>query len=273
MAAIVDHAGDVQGMPAFWRRAPEPDGVAPILWLHGVPNSSDEWLPFLGEAGGIAPDLPGFGRSTKRGDLPYTIDWYCDWLDAFVERLGVERVSLAVHDWGGLGLAWAARRPEMVERIAIINAVPLLSGYRWHRTARLWRTPFVGEMVMGFTGRWTLSLLTRESNVTPGPLPKAERDSILEHFDLGTQRAILRLYRTSPPKVLAAAGENLSRLKSPTLVLWGDQDPYIPAKFADAYGAALPNTTVEHLDGAGHWPWLDRPELIGRICSFLTDRP
>ena len=73
--------------------------------------------------------------------------------------------------------------------------------------------------------------------------------------------------------MLAAAGENLSRLKSPTLVLWGDQDPYIPAKFADAYGAALPDTTVEHLDGAGHWPWLDRPELIGRICSFLTDRP
>lgn len=270
MAEIVDHAGDVLGMPAFWRTAEGPQGQAPILWVHGVPTNSDDWLPFLEVAGGIAPDLPGFGRSTKRGDLAYDIDFFCDWLDAFLERVGVDRVRLAVHDWGGLALAWAARRPERVERIVVINAVPLLPGYRWHRIARIWRTPGLGEMAMGFTGRWTLPLISRESNVTPGPLPRENIDSVLEHFDLGTQRAILRLYRSAPPQALAKAGESLGALKAPALVIWGEQDPYIPARFADAYGDALPNGTVERIDGAGHWAWLDRPEIIGRVASFLT---
>lgn len=271
MAEITDHAGDIAGMPAFWRQAPGPDAsAAPILWVHGVPSSSDDWIPFLERAGGIAPDLPGFGRSVKRADLPYDIDWYCDWLDGFLDRAGADRVRLAVHDWGGLALAWAARNPERVERVAVIDSVPLLPGYRWHRLARIWQTPFLGEMAMGFTGRWTLSLLSREANATPGPLPRDQIDSVLEHFDQGTQRAILRLYRSAPPEVLAKAGEGLGAVTAPALVLWGEKDPYIPSSFAQAYAAALGNGTAEVIADAGHWPWLDRPELIERICGFLT---
>jgi pimeloyl-ACP methyl ester carboxylesterase len=268
---ITDHAGEVYGMPAFWRTAPTPvEGVAPTLWVHGVPTSSDDWIPFLQLAGGIAPDLPGFGRSSKRGDLAYDIDWYCEWLDAFIEKLGVERVRLCVHDWGGLALAWAARRPERIERIVVIDSVPLLPGYKWHRLARAWRTPFVGEMVMGMTFKWSLRLISRESNATPGPLPKELIDAAHSHFDQGTQRAILRLYRSAPPEVLAEKGRSLGLLDCPSLVIWGEQDPYIPANFADSYAAALGDATAERIDGAGHWPWLDRPELVERIGSFLT---
>ncbi len=64
---------------------------------------------------------------------------------------------------------------------------------------------------MGATNRFTLRLLSRESNATPGPMPKEWLDSVIEHFDQGTQRAILRLYRSSPPEVLAAAGARLRR--------------------------------------------------------------
>jgi pimeloyl-ACP methyl ester carboxylesterase len=92
----------------------------------------------------------------------------------------------------------------------------------------------------------------------------------MSHFDLGTQRAILRLYRSAPAKVLAEAGKDLNKLTCPALVLWGDKDPYIPHSFADAYGQALPDATVEHVADAGHWPWLDKPELVGTVCDFLT---
>jgi pimeloyl-ACP methyl ester carboxylesterase len=124
---------------------------------------------------------------------------------------------------------------------------------------------------MGASSRRTLRLVSRESNATPGPMPEAWLDSIVEHFDQGTQRAILRLYRSSPPAVLAAAGESLGRLGMPALVVWGMKDPYIPARFGKEYAAALGNAELLELPDAGHWPWIDRPELLERLAGFLGD--
>jgi pimeloyl-ACP methyl ester carboxylesterase len=274
--AVSDHTGDLDGLPIFWRSAAAPAGEAghgvapaPPLYLHGVPTNSDDWLPFLERTGGLAPDLPGFGRSGKPGSLRYTIDEYADFFERYLDLVAVERVSLVVHDWGVVGLAFAQRHPERVERLVVINAITFLPGYRWHRTARLWRTPVVGELAMGSTTRWLLRLTSRESNATPGPMPDAWLDTVLDHFDQGTQRAILRLYRSSPPDVLAAAGSQLARLTMPALVVWGGRDPYIPARFGRAYAEALPNAELLELSDAGHWPWLDRPDAIDRVAGFL----
>jgi len=261
---------DAGGLPLFWRSAPSDGEVAPALYLHGVPSNSDEWIPFLERSGGLAPDLPGFGRSGKPEYLRYTIDEYADFLVRFLDMLEVERVRLFVHDWGAVGLAFAQAHPERVERLVVSNAVPLLPGYEWHRTARMWRTPIIGEIAMGATTRRLLRRSTREANVTPGPLPEAWLDSVLDHFDQGTQRAILRLYRSSPSEVLAKAGEHLSRLEMPSLVLWGMKDPYIPERFATEYARALPNSELVELPDAGHWWWLDRPDAIERVTDFLT---
>jgi pimeloyl-ACP methyl ester carboxylesterase len=266
----VPHASD-RGLPLFWRSAPAAnERAAPALYLHGVPTSSDDWLPFLRRSGGIAPDLPGFGRSGKPGYLSYTIAEYADLLERFLDHVEVERVRMVVHDWGAVGLAFAQRHPERVERLVLTNAVPLLPGYRWHRTARIWRTPLLGELAMGATTRRVLKLLTRESNATPGPLPDEWIDSVLAHFDQGTQRAILRLYRSSPPQELARAGERLGSLAMPTLVVWGTNDPYIPERFAAEYARQLPDSTLIELPDAGHWWWLDRPDAIERVTEFLT---
>jgi pimeloyl-ACP methyl ester carboxylesterase len=53
------------------------------------------------------------------------------------------------------------------------------------------------------------------------------------------------------------------------LVAWGERDPFIESAFADRYGARLPQATVEHVAGAGHWPWLDQPDLVERVVAFL----
>jgi pimeloyl-ACP methyl ester carboxylesterase len=267
---VSENTTEIDGLPIFWRSAPSNGEVAPALYLHGAPTNSDEWVPFLQRTGGIAPDLPGFGRSGKPGYLKYTIDEYADFIERFLDHLQVERVRMLAHDWGAVGLAFAQAHPERVERLVVTNAVPFLPGYRWHRTARLWRTPGVGELAMGATTRRVLKISTRESNVTPGPLPDAWIDSVLDHFDQGTQRAILRLYRSSSSDVLAQAGEHLSRLDMPSLVLWGLQDPYIPKRFAAEYAQALPNSELVELPDAGHWWWLDRPDAIERVAEFLT---
>jgi pimeloyl-ACP methyl ester carboxylesterase len=96
---------------------------------------------------------------------------------------------------------------------------------------------------------------------------------VIDHFDQGTQRAILRLYRSSPPEVLAAAGTQLGRLRMPALVVWGMTDPYIPGRFAQEYARALGGADLVELPDAGHWPWLDRPEVVDRVVDFLSATP
>jgi pimeloyl-ACP methyl ester carboxylesterase len=268
-----DHNVEIDGLPVFWRSAPTPAGGASDavpLYLHGVPGNSDDWLEFLRRSGGLAPDLPGFGRSGKPGSRLYTIEEYDRFIERFLQETNTERVKLVMHDWGGVGLAFAQRLPARVERLVIVNTVPLLPGYRWHRTARLWRTPVLGELSMGATSRPVLRLFSREANVTPGPMPDAWLDSVVDHFDQGTQRAILRLYRSSPPAVLAAAGERLGSLQMPALVAWGMRDPYIPARFGREYADALGQAELLELPDAGHWPWLDRPDLVERVVDFLS---
>jgi len=268
---VSDRTGSIDALPVFWREAPVESAPADAtpLYLHGVPTNSDEWLPFLARSGGLAPDLPGFGRSGKGGHLDYTIDGYADFIERYLDLVGVDRVSLVVHDWGVVGLAFAQRHPERVARLVVINAVPFLPGYRWHRTARLWRTPVLGELAMGATTRRIMRFSTREARAARDPMPDAWLDMVFDHFDQGTQRAILRLYRSSPSDVLAAAGARLASLSMPSLVLWGQADPYIPARFARSYADSLPAAELIELPDAGHWPWFDRPDVVDSVVDFL----
>ncbi|MDE3070428.1 MAG: alpha/beta fold hydrolase, partial [Acidobacteriota bacterium] len=202
--AIAEHTTELQEIPVFWRTAPHAGEHPPLYlhgvptcaddWgrpplrrptspgarrrkLSARPHGRREERRgraerealrgdpgFLGRCGGIAVDLPGFGRSGKPGNRRYDIAEYDRFIESFLDHLGVARVELVVHDWGAVGLAFAQRLPERVERLVVMNAVPFLPGYRWHRIARLWRTPVVGELVMGSTTPAVLRLLSRESN-------------------------------------------------------------------------------------------------------------
>jgi pimeloyl-ACP methyl ester carboxylesterase len=272
LVEITEHNEQIAGTQTFWRSAPSPEGQSPVLYVHGVPNSSEEWEPFLARTGGVAIDLPGFGRSDKPNTFDYSIVGYNTFLQAFIGQLEWDRFSLVVHDWGGLALVTAQELNDRIDRMVISNSVPLLPGYRWHRTARLWRTPVVGEFMMGATTKTVAKFLSKESRPNREPWPKDMLDSIWAHFDHGTQRAILRLYRSAPSDVLAKAGENLGLIEAPTLVLWGEQDPYIPEKFAQAYADALPNAELNLLTDAGHWAWLDRPDMVDITTDFLQNR-
>jgi len=184
---IADRTADVDGLEVHWLEAP-PGGAAPVLYLHGVPTNSSDWVPFLERIGGYAPDLPGFGRTGKPADFPYSIAGFDRFVERFCDVAGLDRVSLVMHDWGGAGMAFAQRFPERIEKLVLFSALPLLPGYRWHRVARAWRTPIVGELTMGITTKWGL-----KRNV-----PAEVVDRVWGDFDHGTQRAILKLYRATP---------------------------------------------------------------------------
>lgn len=263
--SVEEHTIELAGSPVFYRSAA--GSARPILYLHGIPTSSDDLVALLERTGGIAPDLPGFGRSGKGGHLDYSIAGHAAFLRQFLDVLGIDRFRLVVHDWGaGPGLTLAQHAPERIERLVLINALPLLDGFRWPGPARLLRRAVVGELAMGATTRRLLARMLRQG----GPWTPEEINSVWEQLDQGTQRAILRLYRSASEADLGAAGRTLHRVRAPALVIWGERDPWLPAAFAERYGAALPQATILRRAEAGHWPWREDPTIVDRVAEFLA---
>jgi len=164
-----------------------------------------------------------------------------------------------MHGWGALGLLLAQRAPARVQRVVLVAALPLLPGFHWHRAARLWRVPVLGETLIGAVMRRPfLKALPPELG------PRA-----WEQFDPGTQRALLRLHRSAPEAELARAGARLHEVAGPALVIAGENDPYVEPRFAQEYAQRLPNATVMRIPNAGHWPWLDDPSLVATTTRFL----
>ncbi len=275
MRVIHERESDVNGVSVFYRET-EGDGV-PTLFVHGNPTSSAQWLPFLERlpGRGVALDVPGFGRLQRppAESFDYSMSGLGGMVAEFTRALGLDRYNLVVQDWGaGLGLISAQRHPQAVERLVLMNSVPLLPGYRWHRIARLWRTRGLGEATNKTLTRPAVALLLREARAGHQRMPEEFVDLVWESIgDRTTRAAILALYRSASPAALIAAGAKLASLRCPALILWGGQDPYIPSRFAQAYADALGGPAeVEVLDDAGHWPWLDRPDLIDRVVAFLA---
>jgi len=146
MAPVEQAVTYVEGVRTFYRRVGG-DGP-PVVFIHGHPTHSEDWLPFLERLGApaLAPDLPGWGHTERPADFDYSMHGLARFVGRFLDRLGVVEHSLVVHDWGVVGLIDAQRRPARVRRLVVMNAVPLLPGYRWHWIARYaWRVPLVGE--------------------------------------------------------------------------------------------------------------------------------
>jgi pimeloyl-ACP methyl ester carboxylesterase len=270
-AAIEERELVLDGIKVFYRRVPG-EGT-PVVYCHGNPSHGEDWVPFM-ERGGpsIAIDMPGWGRSDHPS--PDRFDYSMDGLSAFLERcldeLGVGQRKLVVHDWGSLALIGAQRRPELVEKLVVINVIPLLPGYRWHWVAQIWRRRGLGEFANATTTKRGMGLIMRQARGDHSAMPPEFLDMVWDHWDKGTRDATLALYRHADPSRLAAAGADLGRLSCPTLILWGDGDIYLPTKFADAHAAVLPDAEVEIVSGAGHWPWIDDQRVVDRVVNFIS---
>jgi pimeloyl-ACP methyl ester carboxylesterase len=294
---VDEHTINLDESPVFYRSAGTAD--VPVLYLHGIPTSSDDWVEFLGRTGGIAPDLIGFGRSGKGEHLDHSVAGLSEFLDRFLDVVHADRIRLVAHDWGvAVALHFARRHPGRVERLVVCNAPPLIEGFEWPRIERLWATRVIGEGVMGATTRGILARALRRGAVKPDAWSESRISDVWEQFDQGTQRAILRLVRSARDNnlgisgaaelvgggggaggvggragtVTGSAGREPGAVASgPTLVLWGERDPWYPPALGDAYAARLPGATIERLEDAGHWPWLDRADVVERVAAFLEE--
>lgn len=246
-----------------------------VIFVHGNPDAGGDWEPLMTRiaefATVIAPDLPGFGGADKRADVDYTLAGYAAHLGGLIGQLGIERVHLVAHDFGGpIALTWAAGHTDRVASVTLINTGVLIN-YRWHRLAKLWRTPVLGELLMRATNDRVAHFVIRHDN--PG-LPDQWVDRISGHIlPRGTKRAVLGLYRSTRQAHMDALIEPLRAADLDALVVFGDADVYIPAEQANRQRQVFPRVRIEMLPGVGHWAWLEQPDRVAEfVVPFLRER-
>jgi pimeloyl-ACP methyl ester carboxylesterase len=246
-----------------------------VVFVHGNPGSSEDWLGLLAAVGDfgrvIAPDMPGYGKADRPRHFEYTVEGYARHLDGVLRALGVRRAHLVLHDFGGpWGLQWAALHKDSVASLTLLN-MGITPGYRWHKFARIWRTPLVGELFQLSATRGAFGYLCNADN--PKPLPEAFLDRMWRDADWGTKRAVLKLYRASELGPLSERiGEELRPLSLPALVLWGEGDAYISVRYAEMQRKYF-DAQVHVLAGCGHWPMIDEPERVRElVVPFLRER-
>lgn len=231
------------------------------VFVHGVPDTPAMWEPLVGalafeENAYSTLALPGFGTEVPAG-FSSTKDAYLNWLIEALEAVYTASgpVDLVGHDWGALLCVRAAhQRPDLLQTWAVSNALPE-PGYRWHKAARQWQTPVLGELVMALVTQSRL-----EQGLVDAGMPAALAAHEAPFMNKTMKRSILKLYRSAKTMPLDW-GTDLSGLPGRGLVIWGDQDPYVDISIARQF--CLRRGVDLHVEeGAGHWAVCERPERI-----------
>lgn len=246
-----------------------------VVFVHGNPDSGSDWMPLMTRVAGfatvVAPDLPGFGAADERPDGDYTIYSYARFLNGVITALGIRRVHLVAHDFGGpFAAAWAADHPASVASVTFVNTGVLL-GYRWHRMARVWRTPVLGELSMRTLDRRVATRMLAREN--PGLSAQWVATIAGRLMPAKTRRAVLKLYRSTRPGDSEQLAARLRQHDHDALVVFGDADAYIPVEQARRQVEVFPRAEVVVLPGVGHWCWLEATDAVAAaVVPFLQQR-
>lgn len=252
----------------------------PILFVHGTPTWSFEWRHLIRALAPdyrcIAPDHLGFGLSERPHDGLYTPEWHSQNFLEFVERVGADPFTLVVHDFGGpIALPLAIQRPDLVNRIAIVNS---------------WMWSFAGDRDMESKARIAGSalgrILYRWANLSlrvimPGAYgdkrkltPAIHRhylDRFPDRWSRGTVLwALARALLGSSDYYDSLWQQRAKLADRPALIVWGMKDSAFRPAQLERWKQALPSAHVVELPDAGHWPHEEVPaEVIAALREWL----
>lgn len=231
------------------------------LFLHGVPDTPSMWDPLIVELGlddtaYRAPAMPGFVEPLPDG-FSATKEAYVEWYIAELERAHADAgpVDLVGHDWGAIiTVRVASLRPDLVNSWCVANALPH-PDYKWHRMARMWQTPMLGELIMAVTRKEALCKGLHAAGI---PADLAAREA--SHWSPHMRSSILKLYRSAK-----TAGtdwwDETKNLPDRGMVFWGEDDPYVPVWVAEKF-CAHTGARLERQANTGHWSIIERADVL-----------
>lgn len=251
---------------------------APVLFLHGNPTSSYLWrniIPHMTpHARCIAPDLIGMGKS-GRPDLGYRFFDHAKYVDGFIEALGLEKVTLVIHDWGsGLGFHYAQRHADNVRAIAFMEAI--VRPVSWagfpkdFKTGfQMMRTPGIGWFMISVMNVFLKQILPQTIVRKLTPEEQAYYEAPYPSID---SRKPVRQWPCEipidgkPADVHAAVDEYsrwLQETDLPKLLFYGSPGGLIDASTLAWCRESFPNLETVDIGEGIHFIQEDNPHLIG----------
>ncbi|HVU25285.1 MAG TPA: alpha/beta fold hydrolase [Opitutus sp.] len=253
-----------------------------VLMLHGNPTWSFYYRELVRTLAPrhrcIAPDHIGMGLSAKPADYAYTLATRIDDVAALVDALGLKRVHLVVHDWGGaIGFGLAARRPGLIGKLVVQNTAAFVAPWIPGRIA-LCKTPVLGPLLVrglnGFAGPATRMAMHRRTLS-----PDEKRGYLFPYGSWADRVAVNAFVRDIPMRetheswaALRAVETGLGQFRDrAALVVWGGQDFCFDDRFLARWREFLPQADVRRIADAGHYVLEDAPdEAVPAIAAFLA---
>lgn len=240
----------------------------PVLLVHGFPLSSHVWrglIPALAPVHRVlAPDLLGLGDSDKPVDARLDIHAQANYLRDLLAQLGIDRLAVIGHSTGG-GVAQLLAADPGVETLVLLDSIafghraaPAITGLRLAKEPE--RETFEAIEV-AMRNAFSIGMCERE-------LPEADIQTYLAPWrEPSTAPTFFRWRGALDGVDLHELRPAMARWAQPTLLLWGEEDPFLPAHVAEELQEAIPTSALGLVPGCGHFLPEEAPETIYPIVS------
>ncbi|WP_316504847.1 alpha/beta hydrolase [Nitrosopumilus sp.] len=277
---------DVDGLDIFYREA-GPKNAPTILLLHGFPTSSHMFRNLMRDLSDefhmIAPDYPGYGNSSMPlvGEFEYTFDNMGEIINKFVEKLGIEKYSLYMMDYGApIGYRLFSKHPQRVQAFIVQNGNAYDEGLEefWNPIKTWWNDKTkenekkLHYLVAADTTKWQYTNGTRDPESVSPDNWIVDQAKLDREGNVAIQLAMLYDYKTNPPLYPKWQG-NFRKYQPPALIVWGKNDYIFPEAGAHPYKRDLTDVETYILD-TGHFALEEDGYVISeKISKFFSARP
>ena len=232
-----------------------------LLLIHGLGASAERWehvIPqFAKNYRVLVPDLIGFGLSDKPL-VDYTTDYLSDFIRKFLKKLNINSVSIIGSSLGGqIGAEFTYQNNSMVEKLVLISP----SGIMKHSTPALDAYVMAALYPSDSSASNAFQIMSGSKNIDKKTIKGFVQRMKLPNAKMAFMSTLLGL------KDAEIISEKLVSIKSPTLIIWGENDPIIPIKYAQSFVSEIDDCRFVKMENCGHTPYVEVPDKFYKIVS------
>ena len=254
---------EIDGMQVHYRD--EGKGF-PIVLIHGTASSLHTWDAWTTELTKtnrvIRMDLPAFGITGPNATADYSIKSYTNFLHRFLKKVKLDKFYLAGNSLGG-NIAWnyAAEHPEQVAKLILVDASGLPTNKPQPAIFRMAKTPVLNSLFLSVTPKFFIKknmkeVYADETKITDELVTRYHKMALRQ----GNRQAFIDRAKVDFRLDSKTNLEKLKSIQTPTLLIWGAQDNWIPLDNGKRMDSLLPNSKLMVLENSGHVPMEENPE-------------